>query len=273
MPGTPRLHLEGLGIRNAIRDRVRDAVDTVAHGYDYTRHLVRGNRIRGDLSRPREGLPPVVLVHGFLGTRGTMLPMTRRFQANGRVVFSYHYGTFNTQSIRASSQALLRDLRKIVDELDVEEVDMVGFSMGGLIALHAIKFLQAHMYVRRLVTLGTPVDGTWVAVAGIAALGAISPSVWQLLPGSPFMDDLRSAPMHPSVRVRQIHASNDGFVPRTSPLAEVAREDYLILPGGHSSLVVAPHFYEAVAEFFDRPEPEILEAQTPALPPLRLVAG
>jgi pimeloyl-ACP methyl ester carboxylesterase len=265
--------LQGLGIRSAIRDRVRDAVDTVAHGYDYTRHLVRGNRIRGDLSRPREGLPPVVLVHGFLGTRGTMLPMTRRFQANGRVVFSYHYGTFNTQSIRASSQALLRDLRKIVDELEVEEVDMVGFSMGGLIALHAVKFLQAHMYVRRLVTLGTPVDGTWVAVAGIAALGAISPSAWQLLPGSPFMEELRSAPMHPSVRVRQIHASNDAFVPRTTPLAEVPHEDYLILPGGHSSLVVAPHFYEAVAEFFDRPEPEVLKAETPALPPLRLVVG
>jgi pimeloyl-ACP methyl ester carboxylesterase len=268
-----------LGIRSGIQDRIRDAVDTVAHGYDYTRHLVRGNKIRGDLSRPREGLPPVVLVHGFLGTRGTMLPLTRRFQAGGRVVFSYHYGMFNTGSIRGSSQALLRDLRKIVDELDVPEVDMVGFSMGGLISLHALKFLQAHLYVRRMVTLGTPVDGTWVGLAGIAALGAISPSVWQLLPGSKFIEELRSAPMPPSVRMRQIHASNDAFVPPTPPMEDVARDDYLILPGGHSSLVVAPHFYDAVVDFFDRKEeipPRELEAAIASAglkPGLRLLAG
>ena len=104
-----------VGLKDAIERRVRDAVDTVAHSYDYTRHLVRGNRIRGDLSRPRAGLPPVVLVHGFLGTRGTMLPLTRRLQAGGRVVFSYGYGTFNLASIRATAEHLAQDLRKIVD--------------------------------------------------------------------------------------------------------------------------------------------------------------
>lgn len=253
-----------MGLSDAIKSRVRDAVDSVAHGYDYTRHLVRGNRIRGDLSRPTEGLPPVVLVHGFLGTRGTMLPLTRRLQAGGRVVFSYAYGTFNMASIRSSAEHLVRDLRKIVEELDVPEVDMVGFSMGGLIALQAVKFQQAHLQVRRLVTLGTPVQGTWAGLAGVAALGALSPSVWQLLPGSPFIQQLNSGNLPPTLRVRQIHASNDSFVPPTDPMDGVLPRDYLVLPGGHSSLVVAPHFYEAIREFFDADDP---------LPALRLVHG
>ncbi len=253
-----------MGLRDAIERRVRDAVDTVAHSYDYTRHLVRGNRIRGDLSRPRPGLPPVVLVHGFLGTRGTMLPLTRRLQAGGRVVFSYGYGTFNLASIRSTAEHLVRDLRKIVEELDVPEVDMVGFSQGGLISLHALKFLQAHLMVRRMVTLGSPVDGTWVAMSGVATLGAVSPAVWQLLPGSRFIEELNAAPLPPTVKMRQIHAASDAFVPTTAPMVGVDPKDYVVLPGGHSSLVVAPHFYEAIREFLDAPD---------AAPNLRLLHG
>ena len=105
------------------------------------------------------------------------------------------------------------------------------------------------------------------------------PSVWQLLPGSRFIEELRSAPMPPEVLVRQIHASNDAFVPPTPPMQGVSREDYLILPGGHSSLVVAPHFYQAVVEFLDRPDaPELQDAglsnPTDAThPALRLLSG
>ena len=131
---------------------------------------------------------------------------------------------------------------------------MVGYSQGGLIGLHAIKYLQAHLMVRRMVTLGSPVDGTWLGMAGIAALGAISPAVWQLLPGSKFIEELNAAPLPPTVRMRQIHAAADALVPTTAPMIGVEPEDYIVLPGGHSSLVVAPHFYEAIREFLDAPE-------------------
>jgi hypothetical protein len=85
------------------------------------------------------------------------------------------------------------------------------------------------------------------------------------------------------VLMRQIHASNDAFVPPTPPMDAVEREDYLILPGGHSSLVVAPHFYEAVVEFLDRPErpdpgqlqepPTVVDEQGHQMPELKLLAG
>jgi pimeloyl-ACP methyl ester carboxylesterase len=241
----------GSSLRKVVRSRVRDAVDTVAHGYDYTRHLVRGNRIRGDLARLREGAPPVVLVHGFLGTRGTMIPLTRRLQGDGRAVFSYAYGTFQLGSIRRSAETFVADLRKIVDELEVEHVDLIGYSMGGLIGLHAIKFLQAHLWVRRFVMLGSPVAGTWVGLAGVATMGAMSPSVWQVLPGSKFLRELVEAPLPDGVEVRQIQASSDNFVPRSEPIEGVRPRDFVVMPGGHSSLVVAPHFYEAVREFID----------------------
>ena len=93
--------------------------------------------------------------------------------------------------------------------------------MGGLVALHAIKFLQAHQIVRRVALLGTPTSGTWLGLAGAATAGMVSPSVWQVLPGSPFLRDLRDAPMPPGVRVRQISASEDALFPLPAPLSDL----------------------------------------------------
>jgi hypothetical protein len=46
------------------------------HGLHYLRHLARGNRItrRASFESASED-PPVLLIHGFLGTRGSMFPL------------------------------------------------------------------------------------------------------------------------------------------------------------------------------------------------------
>jgi len=228
---------------------------TVSHGAAYARGLLRGNRFAGDMSWTQPGQPPVILCHGFLGTRGTMLPMTKRFQADGRVVFSYHHGTFQMRSLRSSAQSLMDQLERLQNELGVEQFDVVGFSMGGLVSLHAVKFLQASRMVRRLALLGAPVEGTWAGLAGAAVIGAVSQSVWQVLPMSPFLRDLREAPLPDGLPVRMIQATDDGLCPLAKPLQGVdADNDYIVMPGGHSSLVVARAFYSKTREFFDREE-------------------
>lgn len=234
------------------------ASETLSHSFGYARHLLRGNRVAGDMSWVQPGSRPVVLVHGFLGTRGTMLPLTRRLQADGKVVFSYHHGTLQLGSLTRSAEELTVKLRGLTESLEIDRVDLVGFSMGGLVALHAVKFLQAHRYVRRVAMMGTPLGGTWMAFAGMAAVGLISASVWQVRPNSRFIADLRAAPLPAGVRLRQIHADADALCPDPGPVEGVDRErDYIVLPGGHSSLVIAQPFYAAVREFLDEPdEPE-----------------
>ncbi len=248
-----------------VRLRVQTAVDTIAHGVDYTRHLVRGNRIPMERAVVQADAPPVILVHGFLGTRGTMLPLTRRLQQEGRAVFTYSHGTFQTASLRRSAMLLARRIRKICEDLNVSHVDVIGFSMGGLVALHAIKFMQSDRHVRRLVTLGSPFDGTWIALAGIATLGAVSPSVWQVLPGSRFLRELKDAPTPPNVKIRQIHGNSDTIAPVPARLDSVASRDCLVLPGGHSTLVVADYAYEAIQEFIAPPLNHRTGATMPSL--------
>ncbi len=250
-----------MGSEGQRRGRLGLALRTLNHGLAYARYLAKGNRFTGDMSWIRPGSPPVILTHGFLGTRGTMLPLTKRFQSDGRVVFSYHHGKFQLQSLRASAQDLVAHLRELRDTLGVDRFDLVGFSMGGLTALHAIKFLQAGEYVRRLALLGTPTAGTWFGLAGVATVGAFSSSVWQVLPPSPFLADLRDAPMPEGVRVRQIHAAEDALCPLPPPIRGVnVDRDYIILPGGHSSLVVTKPFYAKLREFFDEDEGPAAEA-------------
>ncbi len=231
--------------------QITGALDTLNHNVDYARSLVRGNRFAGDMSWLRPGSAPVVLVHGFLGTRGTMLPLTRRFQGDGRAVFSYSHGPFQLRSLRASAETLLTQLHALSEELHGDRVDVVGFSMGGLMVLQALQFMQGHRYIRRLALLGVPLLGTWTGLAGVAAFGLVSPSVWQVLPNSRFLAQLRDGPIPPSTRVRQIYASDDALCPVAPRLEGVASDDYLVLPGGHSSLVVAQPFYAKVREFLD----------------------
>ena len=234
-----------------ITRQVRGAFETVAHSVDYAKHLIRGNNVPGEMSWIREGVPPVVLVHGFLGTRGSMLPLSRRFLADGRVVFSYAYGMLNLAPVEVSAQGLVAQVQSICEDLKVEKVDLVGYSMGGMLGLYATKFLGGERWIRRIVMLGTPMRGSWLGYAGVATLGAISPGVWQLLPGSNLLQELRSRPLPSGVRVCQIHAKDDAFCPEPGRLAGILPHDYIVLPGGHSSLVVAEPFYQAACDFLD----------------------
>lgn len=245
-----------MGNTQGKRGRLRQALNSVNHGLAYARHLARGNYFAGDMSWTKPGTPPVLLAHGFMGTRGTMVPLSQRFQADGRVVFSYHHGTFQLRSLLRSAQEMVDHLADLERELGVRQVDVVGFSMGGLVALHAIKFMQAQRWIRSLALLGTPISGTWAGLAGVGTVGMISPSVWQVLPTSKFLADLRDAPMPPGIRVRQISAADDSLCPLPQVLQGVDRErDYVVLPGGHSSCVVTQPFYAKLREFFDAPTP------------------
>ncbi len=252
-----------LGSSDARRSSL--VIRTLSHGAAYTRHLIRGNHLPSDMKWSRPGAPPVLLAHGFLGTRGTMQPLARRFGDDGRATFSYHHGTLNLRSLLMSAQQLVDHFARLEKSLGVSQFDVVGFSMGGLIALHAVKFLQAHRWVRRLALLGSPTDGTWAGLLGVATVGWISPSVWQCLPTSEFIADLRAAPLPPGMRVRQIHASHDALCPLPRPLPGVdPQRDFIVLPGGHSSLVVAHGFYDALKDFFDEPEAASADATVAA---------
>lgn len=226
----------------SVRHDLSGARDMMA----YFRHLARGNRIqrRKFFESIDENHPPVLLIHGYFGTRGSMYMMERRLNDDGICVFSFNLGMLNVRDIRSSAFLIHRKIEAILAQTPVKKIDIIGHSMGGLIGLYYIKRLGGQKHVRRLIQLGTPNHGTWVALLGVATLGLLSSSSWQLLPGSPFLSDLHRGALPQEVEFYTIAAERDWVCPPTATQLEGAHA--ITVPLGHSSLVMSEEVYRKV---------------------------
>ena len=97
---------------------------------------------------------PVILVHGLLGDPTNFLALRKAlFDSGVRNVFSFSYWP------RLDYQRLAVQLAGAIEELCEEtgapEVDVIGHSLGGLVARYLIEMGHGGR-VRRLVTLGAP---------------------------------------------------------------------------------------------------------------------
>lgn len=219
-------------------------------GLKYLRHLARGNRIRRrvSLNNIEDSGRPILLVHGFMGTRGSMFPLEQRLVEEGYCVFSFNLGVINTRDIRSSAFQIHRKIEAILAQTSVKELDIIGHSMGGLIGLYYIKKLGGARRVKRLIMMGTPVNGTWIALAGVAMLGVWSASTWQLLPRSSFLDELHQGPIPDGVDVHTLTAVRDWVCPPRSTRLRGAQAHSIAL--GHSSLVISPEVYKHIINIF-----------------------
>ena len=224
------------------------------HGLSYLRNLARGNRIRRQASFENvdDKHPPVLLIHGFLGTRGSLFPLERRLVADGLCVFSFNLGALNSRDIRASAFLIHRKIESILSQTSVKRIDIVGHSMGGLIGLYYIKKLGGHTRVRRLIMMGTPVKGTWAALAGVVTLGLWSKSSWQLLPRSRFLDELNQGPLPPEVEIYTLAAVRDWVCPL--PSTRLRGATAVTVPLGHSSLVISDEVFTRIMTILRSPQ-------------------
>jgi triacylglycerol lipase len=218
----------------------------------YVRQWLRGNRIRvaPDSDRPQASArldpsrPPLLLLHGYMATRGSLHLLERRLTERGYLVFTYRIGPLNLGGIRQAAGVIARKVETLIAQTPVRSVNIVGHSMGGLVGLYYLKCLGGRDRVGKLVLLGSPIGGTWSALLGLvtAPLGRAS---FELLPMSPVLRELRSAPMPRGVEVMTVSGERDFFAPDHATRLDGAR--HLTLPTTHTGLLVDP----AVAEVID----------------------
>jgi len=88
------------------------------------------------------GTRPFVLLHGFTGSRRDFTPRAAELAANGRVVLPDlrgHGESTNTGSGEGYSfDQLAQDLFAFLDALGIAHCDLLGHSMGGMVALRAV---------------------------------------------------------------------------------------------------------------------------------------
>ncbi|PAZ11852.1 lipase [Streptomyces sp. SA15] len=144
----------------------------------------------GAAQLPTQAKPPVVLMHGFIDNRSVFVLLRRSLAQHGRQqIESLNYSPL-TCDIRTAAELLGRHIEDICERTGSKRVDIVGHSLGGLIARYYVQRLGGDIRVRTLVTLGTPHSGTRVV-----PLANAHPIVRQMRPGSALLEELaRPAP-------------------------------------------------------------------------------
>lgn len=187
----------------------------------------------GFLGLPGEGNKgprPIILLHGYAMNRANFLPLAYRLaRAELGPIFGFEYWTLGRVAAGA------RQLGWFVDEVreatGAAEVDLVGHSMGGVVARYYVTLAGGDPYVKNLVTLGSPHAGTDVSKLGIGH------PTRELLLGSKLVDRLRIAPQPRHTKVTLIWSRADALVPGAwqtpQPGAEVIMYDDL----GHVALL------------------------------------
>jgi triacylglycerol lipase len=164
----------------------------------------------------------IILIHGFGRSQIDWLWFKRRFKG---VSFS----TFNSSPPLASIEEITRRLapkiKKIISKNPTAKISLVGHSMGGVVACYYKVHFDVDQKIHNLITIGSPLHGTKLAVA------AAGENMRQIEPNSQFLEDLRSKLNTQQVNIFHIATKADNLIfPWTSPiLPQTQAKNILIL--------------------------------------------
>ncbi|HWH31983.1 MAG TPA: alpha/beta fold hydrolase [Egibacteraceae bacterium] len=155
---------------------------------------------------PEVAWTPIVLVHGYFHNRSAFLAMSRSLRRAG---FQYVH-TMNYNPLAADVPALAEQLReevqRVLDATGAEQVQIVGHSMGGVVARTYVQMHGGDEHVDTVVSLGSPHRGTYSAHLGMG------PAARQLRPGSAFLRTLESSARPGPVRWISYYSDLDAMV-------------------------------------------------------------
>jgi len=147
------------------------------------------SRVEDVQQLPDDGFRPVIFAHGWGCHPAHFAGFRQYFGLMGRTR-SYAVDFTDLETLDEMAVRLREFVAQVVsrNELpDDAQVDIVGFSMGGLVARLALQDGETRARVANLVTLATPHSGTYLARF------AATPVTLDLRPGSPAMQRLKEA--------------------------------------------------------------------------------
>jgi pimeloyl-ACP methyl ester carboxylesterase len=154
----------------------------------------------------REGPRPIIVLHGYAMNRANFLPLAFRLARAGLgPIVGFEYWTLGRTAAAA------RQLAWFVEHVQAltgsPQVDIIGHSMGGVVARYFVALGGGDGAVHRLITIGSPHGGADVARVGIGHANR------ELFVGSKLITRLAAAPRPQLTRMTTILSESDAMVP------------------------------------------------------------
>jgi len=178
----------------------------------------------------RHGPRPIIVLHGFAMNRANFVPLAFRLSRAGLgPIVGFEYWTLGRTAAAARQLAWFVD--QVQSVTGAEQVDIVGHSMGGVVARYYVAMLGGDGPVANLITIGSPHAGTDVAGLGVGHARR------ELLAGSKLLARMAAAPPPKHTRVTTILSHADALVPAAQQ-GELAGAERIVYDDlGHVALL------------------------------------
>jgi hypothetical protein len=174
----------------------------------YADELVVGELEPGP--EPLEAPRAVLLITGVTIDEEWFGPIVARLERDGFEPHVYVPPALLSGSLFENAEDLADVVEQVRAESGQERIDILAECTGGVIARHYVQSLGGDAHVARLVTFVSPHHG--IDKAPMAAAIAKWPALYDLSPGSDFLEAVNSAPLPETVDVTSIYTCNDEYI-------------------------------------------------------------
>jgi triacylglycerol lipase len=193
---------------------------------------------------------PVLLVHGIWNSGRQFDVIARALERSGVEVIARIDLLPNSGSAPLSELArqVLERAERVRSEAAAERIDLVGFSMGGLVSRYFIQRLGGSSLVRRFISISAPHRGT------LTAFGMRHAGVRDMRPGSALLRELNQTEnVWGAVEVHSLWTPFDTMiVPATSSVLREARSNQAFPVALHRYMLTDERVVTRVVELLTR---------------------
>jgi pimeloyl-ACP methyl ester carboxylesterase len=172
----------------------------------------------------------VIVLHGYAMNRANYVPLAYRMARAGLgPILGFEYWTLGR--IAAGARQLGWFIDDVLAQTGADSVDVIGHSMGGVVARYYVTFAGGDGIVKNLVTLGSPHGGTDVSSLGIGH------PTRELLLGSKLVTRLAAAPAPAHTNLTVVWSRGDALVPAAVQRPIAGAETIIYDDLGHVALL------------------------------------
>ncbi|MEK9159060.1 MAG: alpha/beta fold hydrolase [Patescibacteria group bacterium] len=176
----------------------------------------------------------VLLIQGMGGSYIMFPYLVSKLQDAGFEPEFYAPQFLPIKDIRPHARAVALKCRELARESG-RPVALIGYSMGGLVAVAAVQIYGAADFVDTIITIGSPFQGTPLAKIAGAVLGKIYISLRQMSPQSSFLDFLKRR-VSKKLTIHCIGGAYDTIVWGAENAMHPQADEKIILPATHLML-------------------------------------